>query len=865
MNRLLIAIVIILVWSIYIPLPKALAQGTSTFQINVPRKNVVGQLPISRLKATISLSTDAAVAFEISDPQGITHRIPSAGSLLPGSPAPPFVEMCGIPCNPPLGAVGVDTVNIVPPSGGLPVDDPARKRYVIWIELNSDYNAGAFCVNTMPVASEPWTIAVTTSSPASPNITGVCLQSFDLNIPGNLCGVVERLVPLNEPVASVIGFPDPTNVCLEERSAVDAILVLDKSGSMNNSTLGGTLGSKIEALREAVTDFVNVWDNLRTREGVGAPSDQIGLVFFDSNEHWMDDVSVPEWSSIADGLHNFDTIRSDIVNHINDVNAGGSTSMGDGLIAAANAFDLTNDHRKVILILSNGKENATMRVRVDDPANPAQVQTYTSGNPVGATPLPNQDQFQIYSVTVGTSVAVSADINEDIATATGGFYINTEDNAELLRPFFLELLQNFLKFNTWETVRMISEKVLRSESYSAEFPVTSTTRSLALNLMWNRQLGVLRLTVTPPGASPIVRTGNGSIRLNLELPIEPHFDPTGNFSILVELIDPLGHVNEIPFDLVVLGDDMAVKSDLSIVESDYVPGDQIILQAKVTESGKPVLNIGSNPEDKLLVQLVKPGVGIGDLLSDSGAGTDQPNPDDTMTDADAKLYNELQEHPDRLVRNPDSITLLDNGDLSNGDDVDGDGIYSGIYHVQEPGHYNFLFALEGTTQDAGRFSRQQLKTIHVRSVPDAERTEIQTNIQQTADGNAMIIEMTPRTKFGHLMGPGWANYFWFTTSDKVPFKAQDNLDGTYTARLFFSDDTPPLVSVHFLRVSVVIEDSVTPDKLPVSLDGGTVLIEDINVSGTTVDPLFWVILVILIVLIVVGIVIFLIKKKKIVP
>ncbi|MCP4288527.1 MAG: VWA domain-containing protein [Gammaproteobacteria bacterium] len=864
MSRFCIVITVsMLVWGVSTSAPKALAQGTANFQINVPRKMTSGQLPIMRLKATVSLASEPTVTtpvtFRITDPTG---QVKTIGPFNPGPGTSPSEVEFDIP--PPAGGVtpvAGDIVSITSPSSALPANDPGRRRYVLTFDLSSDFNQAASCANTMTVpTNETWTVAVTAGSPL---ITGVCLQSFDRNILGNECTGPLRPVPLLELVATVSGFPSPEFSCVEARPAVDVILALDKSGSMSGSTLGGGPRPKIEALRDAVTDFVDVWNILRTSEGAAAPQDKIGAVFFDSDAHWMNDVGVPAWSSITDGLNNFNvSLKNNIINHIDEVNAGGSTSMGDGLFEASDKlFDLANagnGHRKVILVMSNGKENTTKRVKVNNPANPTQVQTYDSGNPGAATALPNQGNLDIYSVTVGTSTAVSADINEDIATATGGFYINSVDDAELLRPFFLELLQNFLKFNTWEMVRMISGKVTSSEPYSASFPITTTTQAISINLLWNGRLGVLRLTVEPPGGgNPIEETGQGSIRLNLELPMPPPYDPTGSWSILVELLDPIGHVTEIPFDLVVLADDLAVNSDLSIAAADYAPGDQIRLQAKVTEFGKPVLGLGSNPGDKILVQLVKPGVGIGDLLSDSNAEPNQPNTDDTMTAADAKLYNELQKNPDSLVRTPDTVSLLDNG---NG--VLDDGIYSAVYPAELPGHYNFLFALEGTTQNTGRFSRQQLKTVHVRSVPEADNTEIQTSIQQSPDGNTLIIDMTPRTKFGHRMGPGWANYFWFTTPDRPPFKAEDNLDGIYRAKLFLGKDAPPPLKLHFLRVSVIIDDEVTPDNLPIPLDEKTSLVESVPVPEIPQQfPWLWILVLLLILILLILVLIWKRRQK----
>ena len=813
--------------------------GTNSFQIRIPQRP--SDFAVAQVQALVSLNEDAPVTFTITDPEGESVML---GPFSPGDPS----GDAEFPL--PVGLPSADTVTVQPPPGGLPIDDPARFRYQINIYPNTNTEfTGTTCEDVMPVPEEIFTVAVTTG----PNITGACLHSLNFNAPGAECSAFSPPIQSTDPdeVATVLvgGAPAP-QACGAIRPAVDAILVLDKSGSMNSS-LGASPTPKIDRLHEAVSDFVEVWDDLRGAEATDpdiatVPDDQIGLLFFDADEHWMQDVSVPAWSGIADGLHDFDMISSDITSGITSVAANGSTSMGDGLDVADGAFDYGNDHRKVILLMSNGKENTTLRVKVDDPLDPQEVQTYTSGDIAGATALPNQDEYQVYAVTIGAGTAVSADINEDIATATGGFYINSEDNADLLRPFFLELLQNFLRFNTWETVRLVSEKVAPGAPYEGNLPVSTTTQSLSINLLWDESFGVLGLTVTPPGGSPIEANGAGTIRLNLDLPLDAPYDALQDWGIQVTLLDPSGNVKEAPFDLIVLGDDVGVKSDLSIVDADYTPGAEILLQARVTEFGQPILGLGANPDDRLLVSLVEPGIGIGDLLSDSSAETDQPAPDDILTDADAKLHNHLQRDPDSLIRNSNTIELVDNGEATSGDEVAGDGIYSALYPADQPGHYNFLFGVEGTAENVGRFSRQQLKTVHVRSIPDVEETEIQTNVSD----NVLFIDMTPKTQGGHRMGPGWANYFWFTTSDGQTFKARDNLDGTYRASLNLSGNTIPPVTLHFLHVSVVIEDSITRDQLPTPLGQGTTLIEKIPGTGESTGIPWWWWLILLLILVV---------------
>jgi hypothetical protein len=109
-----------------------------------------------------------------------------------------------------------------------------------------------------------------------------------------------------------------------------------------------------------------------------------------------------------------------------------------------------------------------------------------------------------------------------------------------------------------------------------------------------------------------------------------------------------------------------------------------------------------------------------------------------------------------------------------------------------------------------------------------EQTEITTSVDFEPDGSSLVVSMTPRTLSRSRMGPGWANYFWFTTPAGDAFKPTDNLDGTYTATIPFSGNTPPSVALHFLRVSAVIGDTVEPDQLPVSLGPETQIHPDIT-------------------------------------
>jgi hypothetical protein len=299
----------------------------------------------------------------------------------------------------------------------------------------------------------------------------------------------------------------------------------------------------------------------------------------------------------------------------------------------------------------------------------------------------------------------------------------------------------------------------------------------------------------------------------------------------------------VPVDVTVLTDDLAYHSDMTISSDNFVPGTPMRIQARITEFGRPVLNIGGSAGGRAVVQLLRPGMSVGDLLSNNQA-TGTPNPNDPGSAADAKLAALLQQQPQLFQKTTDMVTLVDGG--TNGDEVANDGVYTALFMPQEPGHYNFLFGIEGTGQTR-RFSRQQLKSVHVRPIPDAMQTMFQTVVQ----GTQLVITTTPKTRSGSKLGPGFANYIWFTAPGIDGVKPADNLDGTYRATL---NTTTGPVAMHFVDVGLIIADSVTPANLPAgALGNQTVVIPEVPGVPKSLLPIpLWLVILLLVALIVLA-------------
>lgn len=771
----------------------------TSFVLEVPH-NPSGTQPISRINLRLSLESSAVLSLQITDPVGNAHTFSPAVPAVGAAPSSASFDY------PPVG--GSSDFVLVQREGGSTATDPVRSTCIVQMALNTDFTP-ATCSSINPGTTETWQFNVT----AGPEISGACHISLTPNPAAGCTGTI--ILPSSTPLAQLARINGRADqLCGLQRTTRPALveLVLDRSGSMfANSNLNGLAMSRMEALHKAVQNLVTMWDSL------DVAGDQTGVATFDH---------LPPEEPFGLGLQSFSTVSGTISGGITGVTPRGGTSIGAGLIKGAKVFDTNNDGvpdstaRKVVLLMSDGQQNTDPLVGVDLPTK--KVFTFNQATPAVKTDLPLLGNYQIYNVTVGPDAAVEPAIKYNMANATGGFYLNTETDGNLLTPFFLDLLGSFVHFNSWETARLIHGVVTRQAPFTTDLFLATTTQWIVINLSWDRRLGSLRFSLTAPAGSipaDIIHDfDNGTARVS--------FDPTGllhrdkPWQIRVDIgdIGPDAVFSSIPFDLVVLVEDVAINSVLNAVAKDYKAGDAIELEVRAREFGLPLEKIGTSTGDQLLVQVVRPGQSIGDILSD-GTSSSQPQPSDPSSAAQAKLTNMLADTPDAFKRNddnPDRVTL---GEVE-------PGVYRGTFPAPVTGHYNFLFAVAGDAPETGRFSRQAIRTVYVRAVPDASNTAVQVSVA----GSIMTIVFTPRTGGKDRMGPGWANHFWLTAPGVSPFKARDNLDGTYTATLTLSGATPP-VTLHFVDVLQSLGDSVLADQLPVKLGDSTTVIPVLPGTG----------------------------------
>jgi len=177
----------------------------------------------------------------------------------------------------------------------------------------------------------------------------------------------------------------------QQRRKVDVMLVLDRSGSMND-LVGGL--SKIEKAKQGLTEFVNLLGN----------SDGLGLTVFSTNTNVLTPVSA------------LGPKRQSVLSNISGIDVSGSTRLFDTIAEQANALKtLPSKHIKVLIVLTDGMDTSS-KLSVSQLLS----QITASGANAG-------EGVKIYTIAYGND----ADVSEltKIAGATGGQeYAGTPQN-----------------------------------------------------------------------------------------------------------------------------------------------------------------------------------------------------------------------------------------------------------------------------------------------------------------------------------------------------------------------------------------------------------------------------------------------------
>jgi Ca-activated chloride channel homolog len=191
----------------------------------------------------------------------------------------------------------------------------------------------------------------------------------------------------------------------ELRRKVDVMLILDRSGSMNE-TINGL--SKIEKAKQGLIQFVNLLGN----------SDGLGLTIFSTNADVLTPVSA------------LGPKRQDLLNSINNIDANGSTRLFDTIAEQVNVLKaLPSKHIKVVIVLTDGLDTNS---RDAQSINRLVSKIVSSGANAG-------EGVKVYTIAYGSDADVSGLLK--IANTTGGQeYAGTPQN---IKQVYTQISQFF--------------------------------------------------------------------------------------------------------------------------------------------------------------------------------------------------------------------------------------------------------------------------------------------------------------------------------------------------------------------------------------------------------------------------------------
>ncbi len=200
---------------------------------------------------------------------------------------------------------------------------------------------------------------------------------------------------------------------------IDIMLAVDLSGSMlaEDFTLAQGPANRLQAVKEVVRTFVE-----------GRDGDRIGLVLFAARPYLQSPLTLDHGWLMAN-------LERAEIGMIED-----GTAIGSGLATAVNALEGSDSESKVIILLTDGQNNAG-RVTPETAAEAASTlgyRVYTIGAGTrGVARFPTTDFFGNKRY-VPMQVDIDEATLEGIARATGGRYFRATDT-ESLRKIYEEI------------------------------------------------------------------------------------------------------------------------------------------------------------------------------------------------------------------------------------------------------------------------------------------------------------------------------------------------------------------------------------------------------------------------------------------
>ncbi|HSY49289.1 MAG TPA: vWA domain-containing protein [Thermoanaerobaculia bacterium] len=580
------------------------------------------------------------------------------------------------------------------------------------------------------------------------DVTGYRITSYIVASPMVECSAVSKhtgdtpafLIPVDDGVA-------PALVATNKfRHPFDVGIVLDKSGSMADLPPGAQSGAtKVQILKSAITNFVAQWRQVDqpTPDGAEWSHDRLGNIFFDST-------AVAQTLPGADPPTNVWVQRGmpmpgqwdAIINNVNTLTPGSSTSIGSGINEAMKQWKLDPAHDLSLIVVTDGMQNTA-------PLIEPTASGFLGLVPVSGFPQELRKRFvPIQTIGFGTPAAVDETLLKNISFETSGVsYISA--NATTMFDVLGMTLIALLKGNS-ASMGLVHHDTMTGKGPSGPQPVIidHSAQRVVFSVQWAPPTRfALDLEVFRPNGTAAVpdsaeKTPQGSFQTFNIKPTD-----LGTWTVRVkrginQTADP------VPYTLSAIILERHLDYTLSVAPGRAATGDTLTVSAIVDWDGKRLAGL---PPGSIRVRIQRPPASLGTILHDqrypdkSSGNTITPT-GDILTPYDRKLDALTNDGLLKRVT-PADVATLDLKEQS-------PGVYAGTFdQTTVAGSYGFEAALDWDIERTGHVHRVERLEAFVKVKPDPTKTEVKVT---RPDSRTVVFAVTPRDQFGNYLGPGYA-------------------------------------------------------------------------------------------------------------
>jgi len=569
------------------------------------------------------------------------------------------------------------------------------------------------------------------------------------------------------------------------RDPISLEMVMDVSDSMNSPSPSDPGGdSKLTMMRQAskiITDFL---------KDQGQADDGMGLVWFTDNASEYID---PTGEKLLLVQTNADALKGQIDAH----GAGICTAMGAGLQTAFNTLITKPSHRFAILC-TDGMQNIEPKVtKVGDHYEIIDSGGWLCGPHSSTPPCPGDDitlyNTRVNAIGVGIESSYAA-LLQDLANATGGFYLGTNDpEIDLDLIYFVDLC-NCMAGGSPAVVLHSPAKLYADQCTTEEhFSLNRTVRKLTVVLSWKKALdGSLTFWLYAP---------DGTL-LNLHQEMEffetyakstiylPKFQDgralqnVGQWRMVIagQFVGPYAD-----YHAIVIAEDRVVKYHLEYPKKVYSVGEILPIRILLEESEKPIQKIReiaietaqlAAPLPELIAQYTVSGFEINQKIKCA-----EPSKDPFILKLKAMTSDPIFQDRLKPVR---KLLSLQQGAIR--PEVSEREILI-PFELNQSGLQTFKVMIQAETPKDGPVQRVNMISILVNPGQIHPKcTAIVSMERSVGKMKGLLLRVTPRNNRRQLLGPGYTSEFEALIEKKVvKVEVEDLLDGSYQIEMLFPE------------------------------------------------------------------------------